>query len=883
MSGIQLYKTPLLALALILSLSVSLFGQSKKAQKYLQKGDFDKLTSMLDKDLSKNPTDPHAEYAYSLLYLTPQYTGYNIDSAYAYILAAIDHLPLQEEKSLKKLAKRGVVDSTLALQQKQVEQHAFARAKDIHSIQGYNDFLSRFAPASQVDSATSMRNTIAYNDAVQANTHEAYYNFLQTYPQAVQVPMARQRYDDLLYKTKTTDGKLESYIQFLRNNPDSPFRDNAELQILSISTADHSLESYMSFIERFPNSKWRQRALNFMYHRFKAIAPAEEFTSRFDILNDNDSLAHMADADAGFILPIVEMGRYGFMQNSGRKLIDFAYQHIDPEYLCGHITDDVLKVVLNDRPMVVSRMGNVLVDTLHDAVADIGAGLLKVHNNRGWALVHKSGLYVSDFLYEDAELLANTFVKVKQDGKWGLITAAGRALLPVVYDQIFSEGPFIIIENDGRLAVQNFQTISRSADLQAPQLSFLYHDYLPIDDEHLLVLSGDREGIIDRNLHTGIDLDAQKITRLFDGWLLKKSDKYSIYDRDFRPTSEVQFHNVLHSHNKAALKLGGKWALFVTDSDLPSAFMYDSVSFLSDKIGLLYRGDSTLAIFDNDSIVDISATSEIRLLKGQSVAIDDNTAAQYLLTKSKAGMVSVYDANGHIRLSGRYDAVNALGEEYLLVERNGKKGLYHKSGEEVLNTKYEAIGNYSNGAVSTLLNGKFGIYNHRQNLLMSAKYEKMLRPYSQQYFLGTKNGKMAFIDRDNKSVTDFEFDKIDYWTDTTALVQRDDLWNIYDIKNKKALYDGIAEYVVLGEHDDVKTILITKNGKEGVISTKKGEVVGPTFNDIVNLGTAEKPVYFVEKYIAEAEFYVVLYYDADGQILRKQVFNQDEYDQIYCE
>jgi hypothetical protein len=311
--------------------------------------------------------------------------------------------------------------------------------------------------------------------------------------------------------------------------------------------------------------------------------------------------------------------------------------------------------------------------------------------------------------------------------------------------------------------------------------------------------------------------------------------------------------------------------------------MYDSVSFLSDKIGLLYRGDSTLAIFDNDSIVDISATSEIRLLKGQSVAIDDNTAAQYLLTKSKAGMVSVYDANGHIRLSGRYDAVNALGEEYLLVERNGKKGLYHKSGEEVLNTKYEAIGNYSNGAVSTLLNGKFGIYNHRQNLLMSAKYEKMLRPYSQQYFLGTKNGKMAFIDRDNKSVTDFEFDKIDYWTDTTALVQRDDLWNIYDIKNKKALYDGIAEYVVLGEHDDVKTILITKNGKEGVISTKKGEVVGPTFNDIVNLGTAEKPVYFVEKYIAEAEFYVVLYYDADGQILRKQVFNQDEYDQIYCE
>ena len=42
-------------------------------------------------------------------------------------------------------------------------------------------------------------------------------------------------------------------------------------------------------------------------------------------------------------------------------------------------------------------------------------------------------------------------------------------------------------------------------------------------------------------------------------------------------------------------------------------------------------------------------------------------------------------------------------------------------------------------------------------------------------------------------------------------------------------------------------------------------------------------MYFAEKYIIEADFYVVIYYDATGKILRKQIFTEaEEYDKIYC-
>ena len=64
----------------------------------------------------------------------------------------------------------------------------------------------------------------------------------------------------------------------------------------------------------------------------------------------------------------------------------------------------------------------------------------------------------------------------------------------------------------------------------------------------------------------------------------------------------------------------------------------------------------------------------------------------------------------------------------------------------------------------------------------------------------------------------------------------------------------------------------------------KGELIHDTkFNDIINIGTVENPVYFAEKYIIEADFYVIIYYDAKGKILRKQIFTEEaEYEKIYC-
>jgi hypothetical protein len=52
---------------------------------------------------------------------------------------------------------------------------------------------------------------------------------------------------------------------------------------------------------------------------------------------------------------------------------------------------------------------------------------------------------------------------------------------------------------------------------------------------------------------------------------------------------------------------------------------------------------------------------------------------------------------------------------------------------------------------------------------------------------------------------------------------------------------------------------------------------------VINVGSPEKPFYFTDKRVEEAEIDVVIYYDHKGKLIRKQVYESNEYEMIYCE
>ncbi len=877
------FFTSIFLLTIIFSPSF-LQAESKKAFKLLEKAEYIKLVELLQKSIEKDSTNSGAKYVFSLLYLTPKYPDYNIDTSYYFINAAIADFVVHDEKEIESLGKLSINDSTLHRQKAEVESHAFRRAKALHTIEEYNYFLINFKSAIQTENAVVLKNEIAYQNAVSSNTFEAFQYFIYNYSDAVQVTDAKIKFEELLYNTKTEDKKLESYIRFLKNNVNTPFRDDAEKNIFEISTADNDLDSYMIFIEQYPNSKMLRKAMDFLYHCYKEHSSAQGFSNKFNILQEQDSLMKIAQAETGQLMAIFEMDKYGFSKLNGEKLIDFTYSKIKTNYFCGNINEDFLEVELNDKMLIVSRLGGTVFEGQYNYVEDLGCGALKIGKGGYFGVHHKSGNQLLDYNYEDVGLVANAFIKYKFNGKWGLKSFSQRDILPPEFDDIFSEGRFVVIKKGTLFAIQNIRNLSKAANLEKPILDFQYDDMELIYDSQLLLFRDDMETVIDLDLKEKIKLDLQGFYELYQGWMIKKDNKYKIYDQIFYPLSDLEFDKVDFNKSRAALKINNKWGIYNADKEFPKTFPYDSVHFLSEQIGIIINGSTTYAIFENDSLIDISYSKETKLLWPSSLRDDENEKfAQYLLTKTSKGNYKVFNIYGRKIIDGKYTSIEALGSDYLLVERSGKKGLIHQSGKVALKIRYSAIGNYHNGYVSTLLNGKFGIFNYKKNVFLSTKYKKALKPFGNLYFIGTKGTSFGLVNLENQDVTGYKFDEILDWNDSVALVKEKDIWNLYDIKNATYTYEGISEYKVLRNDNNEKIIHIIKDSQSGILSNTQGVVVGASFNDIINIGSPEIPVYFAEKYILEADFYVIIYYNSKGKILRKQVFtDEEEYEKIYC-
>ena len=93
---------------------------------------------------------------------------------------------------------------------------------------------------------------------------------------------------------------------------------------------------------------------------------------------------------------------------------------------------------------------------------------------------------------------------------------------------------------------------------------------------------------------------------------------------------------------------------------------------------------------------------------------------------------------------------------------------------------------------------------------------------------------------------------------------------------------GLNSYREISSPDDTKFYLAENDTGFGVLGTRSGQLINLTFTDIINLGFDNRPIYFAEKYIPEADLYIVIYYSQDGKLLRKQVFSSQEYSKIYC-
>ena len=858
----------LLFLSFILVQPDCLADPISKAIKALQKGKHEQVESILNKSLQKYPINPGARYAYSLLFFDSTYVNGNLDSAHVYIEQALNDAQQPDSVEMLSLDKTSLTIENLRIHKSAVDRAAYSRAVATNSVEAFQYFIDYYASAPQLVNAISRRDILAFDIASHQDTYQSYRNFLDNYPDATMAPLARERYELLVFESKTADGKLNAYYQFLQEHPETPHREQAEWQIFQLETLDDSPESYRRFKNNLPKSKHVSTANDILYHLDKKAFVNQEILS--------DSLKAAYELESQSLIPIFENGRYGFMDRHGNSQITASVDSIPENYLCQLLTADVFQAYTDDQLVLMARNQKVLWDESFDSIEDLGQGLMKINNGTKYGILHKSGWLILEVAYDNIKMLGDSFLAIERDQKWGISSMTGKILVAPQLELIQAEGPFIVAKK-GDWAVSNPERIIELYK-QEKSLSFNYDDWEIFSQNYIMVFQGENEGILNRDLESVIPLSKHEIIELdsADWYVNTEHQTLRFYGDNLQTIPHDRYQKFVSNDHFIGLLRQPKWEIWDRNTlTRLNELEYDSVARLGTQLLILKDQESASILFRNGKSIPLDPSNRVKLIR------DADQTLGFLQVNSNGGKREIYDMDGNQVYHTWYYDVSPLTSETFIIEKNGIQGIVNLDGKILLKPRYKTIVADSITHITLLHNGRFGFFNPQSGALIRPQYESRLIQFDHAMLSTTKSGKKGLVDHNNKVHLPFEYDDIRYWSDSLVVVMKEKQWAVLNYHSGEILYNDIKGIEWISGKQSQKAIIKTAEGY-GLLDRNEGMVLNPGFNDIINLGTANEPVFFTEKYIPEADYYVVIYYNQDMQVIRKQVFDSGNYDQVYC-
>lgn len=849
---------------LVLAIAGTSLAQSEhQALTNIRKGKWERAHRLLEKARRKDSVNTSVLYVYARFFSAIQNPDYQIDSASSYIHKAILSFRRSDPKQRERM-KRFPLDSiTLKHQRSRIDSAAFARAKGTNTEQAYLYFIEKFPDAAQLQLAITLRDEVAYHDALEINTYQSFLHFITKYPNAVQKDEARRKYEELLYETLTEDKRLETFENFLRDHPESPYRKNTEQNIFELATAAGSEAAYIQFIHKYPDNAFIRKARNILFHLLN-----ENDQEQIQEFLPDDSVKAIQLLDQHYLIPFYTAGKYGFMNELGDEIVKPHYDSIRRDYVCGNITEDFIVfpdeiIARNDKPIFTGEIQN---------VNDLGYGFLEVETPDCRRIVHKTGFVVGDSCIQQGKILAGKFIAIRSHDRWSLWTLTGRKLFSENWDDLSTIKDVVLFKRNGKYTLAtSLQLGTLAAEHKDLKIHDAFDEVKPWVHDQIWARVAEYQGLLNQNLVITLPFENHTLNPSFFGTIASLHAGKKIYLRE----GDVHgpFKNIAVNDPWVAVNSNDTWQLFDPSRNRYIGARFDSITFIG-PFSIGHSFDTLQVYFNPQTHHAFTKKCALEFIPGK-----DSTS---FLVVTDGDKKSVFNLKGHRLFTGKYDKIQYAGSAVFSVSKKEKKGLITRDGKTLLPYDYDAIGSAYNNSISLLNKLKFGLYDVVSNRQIKPQYDKNVVHYTDKLLVAFKDGLSGFIDWSNKPVGKFEFEEILYWNDTTAFVKKNFQWRLYDIYGSKVLIDNIKSYKVVTDTKEEKIFILNFENEYGVISNKKGTILPFAFNGIKNLGSADDPFYVTEKHVEEASVFIVIYYNKQGELIRKQVYEEEEYEHLYC-
>ncbi len=240
----------------IMLLSFPIFSQTEKGFELLQNEEFEDAIASFEQDLNDKSMAVFANYGLAKIYADSAYSAVNLDKAWEYFTAFDEGYKTLKSKKKDQYKKKFKVKSTQL--KNQITEAAIAYAKQENSVESYDHFLTfyRKTKLSYRKEMELIRNQIAYENALEANTSLAFSVFLEKYKKSIrsQSPMLQKEGEKRLFELSMEENGWESFESFAKRFSRNPYvKDAGSKTYVKIhDLADKT--KYLEFIDDYPKS-----------------------------------------------------------------------------------------------------------------------------------------------------------------------------------------------------------------------------------------------------------------------------------------------------------------------------------------------------------------------------------------------------------------------------------------------------------------------------------------------------------------------------------------------------------------------------------------------------------------------------------------------------
>jgi hypothetical protein len=431
----------------------------------------------------------------------------------------------------------------------------------------------------------------------------------------------------------------------------------------------------------------------------------------------------------------------------------------------------------------------------------------------------------------------------------------------------------VVLDRAGKKTLCLPSQLAIAADANPFPENFVFDNVKSLGDDRLLVSNGTLEGIVNSKLEFVVPLARQSLFQMPFGLVRKINDQFIF--TGLAPELENTTWERYRFY-KQWLLLKNQEEERLVDTHSKKIVETNPDSLWVDK-GLVFASG-------RDSVhVHINSSTQITLARNAKLTFVKSTdSIRYFFTELKNKKTIFSIETGKKIFVTDFDQIESLTPDIFLVTRKNKKGLVDKKGKPILPTEYDALVLYGKNQLSLLKEKKFGLYDLVSGKLIKPIYERNVSLLDSITLVAFKDGNYGLIDWEAKPLTVFDFSEIQPWKRNVVWVKKDFEWGLFDFSKSNYLLKHVRAFHLISDKPDEKLAIVQQEDYFGILSNTRGMIIPASFSSITNLGSEDEPLYLTAKEFEEAGIVVVIYYNKDGKLLRKQVYEDEEYAHIIC-